>query len=255
MKKKRDILFFLSLTRRLLAVCVRFPVATCFGFFKPSSGAVPRSPWLEYCETIIAALIAVLFIDTYLLQIAKIPSGSMMNTLFKGDRLIVNKFVFSPLGKPSFLLPHRAIRRGDVVAFKFPGEPSKKYVKRVIALPGEEISVVEKTVHINGVPLEEPYKVHLDKSRYGPDRRIPNRDDLDPVLVPEGSYFLMGDNRDYSNDSRDIGPVGRAFIIGKPFLVLWSYAPFHKASRKNGLSRNPRFLDEIRWERTFKLIE
>ena len=214
-----------------------------------------REGWTDYVGTVLIAMIAVFGVNTFLFELSRIPTGSMLDTLLVGDHLVLNKFVFPPAGEPLSFLPQREIERGDIVAFKFPKEPTKIYVKRVIALPGEEIRIEGKRVFIDGAELEEPYKVLKDKRRLGRDVRIPERDDLAPKRVPAGSYFLMGDNRDFSNDSREFGPIDRTLIIGRPVVILWSAPTAKKKKGTNPFSRLWWALGEVRWGRSFKMVE
>ncbi|HKY34051.1 MAG TPA: signal peptidase I [Candidatus Polarisedimenticolia bacterium] len=198
----------------------------------------------DYFETIVICVIFVIFARAFVFQQSKIPTGSMIPTLLVGDYIMVNKFIYAPSsgGLESSLLPLRDIRRGDIVVFKYPEEPEKDYIKRVIGLPGEFLEVRDNTVYINGVPLEEDYKVHandMDDASWrkvtegerpppGEDLPPPRRsrafnDDFKEVLIPEGHYFCMGDNRDNSKDSRNWGTVPRENIKGKAFIIWWSF--------------------------------
>ncbi len=121
-----------------------------------------KSTVREYFESIVIAVILALFVRTWVVQAFKIPTGSMENNLLIGDHLLVNKFVFAPTaaGLERALLPMRDIRRGDIVVFKYPEEPERDFIKRVIGLPGDIVELRAKKVYINGQPLDEPY-VHF----------------------------------------------------------------------------------------------
>ena len=121
-----------------------------------------KSTAREYFESIVIAVILALFIRTFVVQAFKIPTGSMEENLLIGDHLLVNKFVFGPTATPieRGLLPVGRIRRGDVIVFKYPEEPERDFIKRVVGLPGETVELREKKVYINGKPLDEPY-VHF----------------------------------------------------------------------------------------------
>src|SRR5499427_5154080 len=121
-----------------------------------------KSTVREYFESIVIAVILALFVRTFVVQAFKIPTGSMENNLLIGDHLLVNKFIFgsTPLAIGRALLPVRPIHRGDIVVFKYPDEPDRDFIKRVIGLPGETIELKNKKVYINGKPLDEPY-VHF----------------------------------------------------------------------------------------------
>ena len=185
----------------------------------------------EYAKSILVALIIALLIRTFIVQAFRIPSGSMIPTLLVGDHILVNKLDYR------FGEPHRL----DVVVFKFPLDSNKDYIKRVIGLPGDRLKIVNKVVFINGKPLKEPY-VRLTDSRIIP-RGIQPRDNYGPVVVPPGHYFVMGDNRDSSYDSRFWGFVSRKALIGKALIIYFSWDP-HGA--------NP--LHWVRWRRIGRLI-
>jgi len=178
----------------------------------------------EYGEALFIALILALVIRAFLFQAFSIPSGSMQPTLLVGDYLLVNKFsygirnpftnqVWISLGEP---------RRGDVVVFIFPQDPSKDYIKRVIGLPGDKVQIVNKQVYLNGQLLETPQAVYQDSDRL-PGNQV-TRDNFGPVVVPANSYFVMGDNRDQSYDSRFWGFVPMDALRGKAFLIYFSWA-------------------------------
>ncbi|NLC77370.1 MAG: signal peptidase I [Clostridia bacterium] len=159
-----------------------------------------KSAIWEWIETIGIALILALVIRTFLIQPFYIPSGSMEPTLGIGDKIIVNK-----LGS-YFKEPER----GQVIVFKYPLDPSQDFVKRVIGMPGETIEIKDSTVYINGEPLEEEYLP--EDLVYG---------DFGPVTVPENAYFMLGDNRNNSQDSRVWGPVPEDLIIGQAKIIFW----------------------------------
>jgi signal peptidase I len=210
-----------------------------------------KSTTREYVESIIIAVILALFIRTWVVQAFKIPSGSMENNLLIGDHLLVDKFVFSPTasGLEHALLPVRNVKRGDVVVFKYPVEPERDFIKRVIGLPGETLELKRKVVYINGQPLTEPY-VHFLRPLTGPGSENVEpgdvRDDYGPVTVPMGQYFVMGDNRDNSADSRFWGFLPGDYVKGKALMVYWSYEP----SEGNVAS----FLTGTRWNRLLMQI-
>jgi signal peptidase I len=177
----------------------------------------------EYAESIIIAVILALVIRTFVVQAFKIPSGSMEDTLAIGDHILVNKFIYGT--KIPFtdkrILTIRDPRRGDVVVFEYPEDPSKDFIKRVIGTPGDEIEVRNKKVYVNGKPYENPHEVHKEKDLI-PHEQNP-RDNFGPVKVPENSYFVMGDNRDRSYDSRFWGYVKNPKIKGLAFIKYWSW--------------------------------
>ena len=182
-----------------------------------------KSKVREYTESILWALAIALFVRTYVIQAFKIPSGSMENTLAIGDHLFVNKFIYGidlPFSNTR-ILRIRAPRRGDVVVFKFPLDPSKDFIKRVIGTPGDVVAVRDKHVYVNGVLYANPHELHKDPNEL-PGNLSP-RDNFGPVTVPAGSYFMMGDNRDESYDSRFWGFVKDKAILGEAFIKYWSW--------------------------------
>jgi len=183
--------------------------------------------WQEYGEALFIALILALVIRAFLVQAFSIPSGSMQPTLLIGDYLLVNKFAYGirnpltnkiwiPIGKP---------QRGDVVVFVFPQDRTKDYIKRVIGLPGDRIQIVDKKLFINGKLFETPQAVYDDPTIIPPPQRPTDsaRDNLVPLMVPDNCYFVMGDNRDHSYDSRFWGFVPLDNFLGKAFIIYFSW--------------------------------
>ena len=207
-----------------------------------------KSTAREYFESIVIAVILALFIRTWVVQAFKIPTGSMENNLLVGDHLLVDKFVFSPAptALERALLPVKEIKRGDVIVFKYPLEPERDFIKRVIGLPGETLEMKKKVVYINGQPLKEDYVHFLVPVGAGGLEAMDKRDDYGPVTVPQGYYFAMGDNRDNSQDSRWWGFLSRDYIKGKALMVYWSYEP------ENGSVTS--FLTGTRWNRLLHQI-
>jgi signal peptidase I len=184
-----------------------------------------KSTLREYFESIVIAVILALFVRTWVVQAFKIPTGSMENNLLIGDHLLVNKFVFGPTtGLDRAIMPVRDITRGDIVVFKYPVEPERDFIKRVIGLPGDTIELRAKKVYVNGQPLDEPYVHFLTTSSEGSEvTSIDVRERYGPVTVPSGQYFVMGDNRDNSQDSRYWGYLPRGYVKGKAMMIYWSY--------------------------------
>lgn len=234
----------------------------------------------EYVDSLLVTVILALFGTTFVLQAFKIPSSSMEDTLLVGDHLLVNKFVFAGVrGRSWDLLPYRDVRRGDIVVFKYPFYPYPHFVKRVIGLPGDRLKIVERQVYINGVPLQEDYKVHRRSSRNGFQDNFPELDDHlaysmerewaqqiarltrnGELVIPPHKYFVMGDNRDNSQDSRYWGFVDRRNVIGRPLLIYWS---FDASSRRSARRRNRRpmpwdnvvhFFSRTRWNRLLHFV-
>ena len=195
------------------------------------AGAPPfsKSTLREYFESIVIAVILALFIRTFVVQAFKIPTGSMENNLLIGDHLLVNKFVLGPTssGVERMLLPMGTIKRGDIVVFKFPEQPDRDFIKRIIGLPGDTLELKSKKVYINGTPIDEPYVHFLEPPRVGGDDHemtsVDVRERYGPVTVPENQYFAMGDNRDNSQDSRYWGFLPRDYVKGKALVLYWSY--------------------------------
>ena len=199
----------------------------------PSTGAAPayrKSTLREYFESICVAVILALFVRTFVVQAFKIPTGSMENNLLIGDHLLVNKFVFAPTLNQveRTLLPIDPIRRGDIIVFKYPEQPDRDFIKRVIGLPGETIELRNKKVHVNGMPLDEPYVHFIFPPEDGPTgaQGLPDFDvtrSYGPVTVPDRHYFMMGDNRDDSQDSRFWGFLPESYVKGRALFIYWSF--------------------------------
>jgi len=177
----------------------------------------------EYVEAIVTALILALFIRAYIVQAFKIPTGSMIPTLLIGDHILVTKFIYGvklPFTEKR-VLDFRKPQRGDIIVFKYPEDPKRDFIKRVIAVPGDIIESVDKKIYVNGKLLDEPYARHTDDSiKPG---GVEPRDNFGPIVVPEGKYFMMGDNRDQSYDSRYWGFVDIKDIKGKALIIYWSW--------------------------------
>jgi signal peptidase I len=237
----------------------------------------------EYAESLLVTVLLALFGTTFVVQAFKIPSPSMEPTLLVGDHLLVNKFVYGGRGAwYDSVLPYRAIQRGDVIVFKFPFDDHAHYVKRVIAVPGDRVRIVDQQVFVNGKPLDEPYKVH-DPAVYDPfgdnfpptDRFYLRRnvrpewsEDLlnhvehGDLVVPPLKYFVMGDNRDHSWDSRYWGFVDREAVMGRPVVIYWSveatsdeYADRSLRGRLIGLAHTlSRLPGKTRWARMLRTV-
>lgn len=177
----------------------------------------------EYIESIVIAILMALIIKAFIVQAFKIPSGSMIPTLKIGDHILVNKFIYGtkiPF-TDKIIIPIKRPLRGDIVVFKFPEDEKKDFIKRVVGLPGDTVEIRNKRVYINGNPVEELFAAHSDSIIYP--SGIQPRDNFGPVVVPEESYFVMGDNRDFSLDSRYWGFVKLNKIKGKAFVIYWSW--------------------------------
>jgi len=230
-----------------------------------------KSKIREYTEAIVIAVLLALLIRAFVVQAFKIPSGSMKETLLIGDHILVNKFIYGttlPFTDSRFLI-FRPPRRGDVIVFSFPKNKEKEecrsffnnlsfrisnavsslnpvylfkddcrdFIKRVVGVGGDKIEIKNKVVYVNDVPLTEPYTVHKDSAF-----EDSQRDNFGPFTVPRNSFFVMGDNRDQSYDSRFWGVVDMSEIKGKAFIMYWSW------------NSNGSFFSKVRWDRIGKLI-
>jgi signal peptidase I len=177
----------------------------------------------ENLEAIIVAVILALFIRTFVVQAFKIPSGSMKDTLLIGDHILVNKFIYGV--KAPFLhktiIPIKDPQRGDIIVFEFPEDPSKDFIKRVVGMPGDVVEIRNKKLAVNGEIVKDSHGIHKDPKIF-PARMQP-RDNFGPITVPEGKLFVMGDNRDFSYDSRFWGFVDLIAVKGKAFIIYWSW--------------------------------
>jgi signal peptidase I len=254
----------------------------------PASPAAARklrgAPWnlLAYLQFFLLALTIALFIITFVVQAFRIPSGSMENTLLVGDYLLVDKTCYGPAGVWQFMLPYRAIRRGDIIVFRYPGDPAQHFVKRVIGLPGDRLRLWHSRVYINGRLIPEPY---IDFKQHVPDEfrdNFPRGDWFNEnvsvawatqmrtlvrngeLIIPRGQYFVLGDNRDESLDSRYWGFVPRENIIGRPLLIYFSVVepdedddPVASSPPNDKLftlqARISHVLGDLRWRRIMRL--
>jgi signal peptidase I len=185
----------------------------------------PRSIVREYVEAALWALALTMFLRAFVIQAFRIPSESMRDTLLVGDFLFVNKFEYGPkIPFTHIRLPGlHGPRHRDVIVFQFPQDPSKDFIKRCIATGGQTIEVRDKQVSVDGKALKEPYAIHTDP------RTMPsgyeNRDNFGPLTVEPGKLFMMGDNRDNSNDSRYWGTLDMDLVKGRAMFLYWSWDP------------------------------
>ncbi len=244
------------------------------------SGKSRKSKLREYFESLIIAIILALFVKTFVIQTFQIPTGSMEDNLLIGDHIIVNKLIYGPeIPLLQAIMPMRKIERGDVVIFKYPGNVKQDYVKRVIGLPGETVRIIGHQIYIDGVPIEE---LGMDEDSYtfqwrradteraagiGADTSYdpetsPSAKAVETHQVPQDHYFMMGDHRSISRDSRDWGTVPRDYITGRAMLIYWSYhATRDDYQAENTTGEVVGFVDAIlnipfktRWERFFHII-
>lgn len=242
-----------------------------------------RETTVEFLASLASVLVTGLFIITFIVQAFEIPSSSMEDTLLIGDHVFVNRVQFSP--KTSWVgpsVPYRNIRRGDIVVFLSPAEPGLYVVKRIIGVPGDRIHLRDGAVYRNGEKLNEPYVVHkkgdsdpyrdnfpaasadFTNSSPTPEWQIAMRQYIqgEDLVVPPESYFAMGDNRDWSYDSRYWGFIPQENVIGRPLFVYWSFETPPDQYKKTEFSERIAFLgkvvlhffDETRWRRTFRPV-
>jgi signal peptidase I len=209
-----------------------------------------KSTAREYFESIVVAVLLALFIRTFVVQAFKIPTGSMEPNLLVGDHLLVNKFVFAPAATAleRMLLPMRDIRRGDIIVFKFPEEPERDFIKRVVGLPGDSVELKSRQVFINGKLIEEPYAHYLFPVSDGESESYDVRAKYGPVTVPARHYFMMGDHRDNSQDSRYWGFLPEHYIKGRALTIYWSFESQPGANPITGI------LTGTRWRRLLHQI-
>lgn len=204
------------------------------------AGKKEKSIVREYVEAIIVAVALALVIRTFVIQAFKIPSGSMLQTLQIGDHVLVNKFIYT------FTDPER----GDIIVFKYPEDPSRDFIKRVIGLPGEVIEVKDRIVYINGKPIKEDY---LNK----PNSEFSVYNNASRRRIPPDCYFMMGDNRDNSMDSRKWGFLKSDLVRGKALIIYFSIRPGaeeYASAIKNFFASVVSFPGRIRWGRFGKLL-
>lgn len=183
----------------------------------------PKSKLREYIEAILMAIVIAFFIRTFIIQAYKIPSGSMKPTLLIGDHILVSKFNYGvrlPFIR-STLIPVGTPKQGDIVVFIYPEDRSKDFIKRLIGVPGDTIEIRDKNIILNGVPYKDSHGVYVDNLVIP--GAVQPRDNFGPVTVPEGSLFVMGDNRDESYDSRFWGFVNMKDVLGKALIIYWSW--------------------------------
>jgi signal peptidase I len=240
-----------------------------------------ETDWLSSFQSLLSTIVVAVFVITFIVQAFQIPSESMENTLLIGDYLLVDKLRYGGGGPADFLMPYQPIRRGDVIVFKYPVHPSEHFVKRVIGIPGDRLRLIDSRVYVNGVPLNEPYVHHSGRQHDVFRDEFPQLDLPVPGLeggwwlemrklvvdgqltVPPGDYFVLGDNRDDSLDSRYWGFVPRRNIVGRPLLIYWSVR-----DSETDLPSSPTAGDKLlhfayavthlfqitRWDRTFRLV-
>jgi len=191
----------------------------------------------EWIEALAVAVLLALFIRTFVVQAFKIPSGSMIPTLQVGDHILVSKFTYGvriPV-LDTWVLGPRAPRRGDIIVFKYPHDETRDFIKRVIGLPGEVVEIRDRHVYINDKPLDEAYPLYRDPVEQG-NPHVPG-EVYGPVKVPEDKLFVLGDNRDQSQDSRFWGFLDVHKVEGAAFIIYWSWDPTEGRLRWNRIGK------------------
>jgi signal peptidase I len=233
-------------------------------------------------QSLLGTVVIAVFVITFIVQAFQIPSESMMNTLLVGDYLLVNKLCYGGRGFGEYGMPYRKITRGDIIVFHYPVDPHQHFVKRVIGMPGDRLRLVSKQVWINGKPLKESYVRFLEPPNNMFRDNFPRADmpsigglegswwlemrklvENGELIVPQGHYFVMGDNRDNSQDSRYWGFVPRENIIGRPLLIYWSVQNWD-GERVSSISLGGKLyhlayavthiFQITRWHRTLRLV-
>ncbi len=211
----------------------------------PKDGKPQKTVLREYAEALVIALVLALLIRTFIIQAFKIPTGSMEPTLLVGDHLLVSKFSYSvhipneiPFINyqlfPDYHFFTSVPKRGDIIVFKFPLEPEKDFIKRVIGLPGESLQIIQQRVYINDKLLKEPYAYHSQP----PSMDTGARDNIAPLRIPEGHIFVMGDNRENSSDSRVWGFLDLNNLRGKAQWIYWSWDSENSGVRTERLANS-----------------
>jgi signal peptidase I len=248
-----------------------------FAEVSPARSAEPGSRAFDL-KSLLSIAVIVVFVITFMVQAFRVPSESMENTLLIGDFLLADKLHFADTGGAwGRVLPYRDIQRGDIVVFRYPVDPSVYFVKRVVGIPGDQIHLQNKVVYVNGRPLREDYAVHQparhdlyrDNFPYGENssesdcswcRELPRFVRDGELVVPSGEYFVMGDNRDQSSDSRYWGFVPRDNILGRPLVIYLSVRGFQDKGGGSNDKLFPsgqmlaHFLHLARWERIFRVV-
>jgi signal peptidase I len=230
-------------------------------------------------QSLMGTVVIAIFVITFIVQAFQIPSESMENTLLVGDYLLVNKLCYGGQGLGDHLLPYQKISRGDIIVFHYPVDPQQHFVKRVIGVPGDHLRMLSKRVLINGKPLDEPYVRFLEPPNNLFRDNFPRVDipaiglegkwwlemrklvEDGQLIIPEGHYFVMGDNRDDSQDSRYWGFVPRENIIGRPLVIYWSVRDWDRNPSASILGRLyhaayaiTHIFQITRWNRTLRLV-
>jgi len=257
------------------------PVATPVPAIVPDQRATTSfaTDLIGSMQSLMGTVVIAIFVITFIVQAFQIPSESMENTLLVGDYLLVNKLCYGRSGLGDHLMPYQKIARRDIIVFHYPVDPQQHFVKRVIGLPGDRLRLVNKKVYINGKPMDEPYVHFLEPANNLYRDDFPRLDipasnmegswwlqmrklvEDGELIVPEGHYFVMGDNRDDSQDSRYWGFVPQGNIIGRPLVIYWSVKDWDQnpqtslSGRLHHLAYAVTHIFQItRWNRTLRLV-
>lgn len=239
-----------------------------------------RTDWVAGLQSLLSTVVIAVFVIAFVVQAFQIPSESMENTLLTGDYLLVDKLIYGG-GVADRIMPYQPVRRGDIVVFHYPVHPSEHFVKRVVGVPGDHLRLVNRQVEVNGVLIHEPYAIHrspihdLFRDEFPRGGVAPQVEaqwwlqmnklvEDGELIVPEKSYFVLGDNRDESLDSRYWGFVPQANIIGRPLLIYWSLrSTSYDVPVSSGASDKlyhfayavSHLFQITRWDRTFRVIK
>src|ERR1700730_12915499 len=252
---------------------------------EPGMGAMEKhSPAdaVSSLQSLLATVVIAVFVITFVVQAFQIPSESMENTLLIGDYLLVDKLRYGGGGLWDFALPYRRVQRGDIIVFRYPVHPTQHFVKRVVGVPGDRVRLINRQVYVNGNALREPYARYTSSSQVACGDEFPRLNLPVPgleggwwlemrklvedgeLIIPQGNYFVLGDNRDESLDSRYWGFVPQENVIGRPLLIYWSVR-----SEEQDMPISPTPGDKLypfayaathlfqmtRWDRTFRIIK
>jgi signal peptidase I len=244
-------------------------------------GRTPHTDWLISLQSLLTTVVIAVFVITFIIQAFQIPSESMENTLLIGDYLLVDKLRYGGGGFLDHVLPYRPVRRGDIVVFHYPVHPSEHFVKRVVGVPGDRVRLINRRVYVNGTPLTESYVRYSSFAHDVFRDEFPRLDNAVPglegrwwlqmrklvedgeLIIPEGHYFVLGDNRDESLDSRYWGFVPRENIIGRPLLIYWSVRSVEDDMPASSTPGDKLYhfayavshlFQLTRWDRTFRVI-
>jgi signal peptidase I len=240
-----------------------------------------RAQWPSSLQSLLTTVVIAVFVIAFVVQAFQIPSESMENTLLIGDYLLVDKLRYGGGGGWNYVMPYRPVHRGDIIVFRYPLNPTQHFVKRVVGVPGDRVRLINRQVYVNGIALRENYVVHSSPVHDVFRDEFPRLNLPVPglegtwwlqmkklvedgaLIVPEGSYFVLGDNRDISEDSRYWGFVPRENIIGRPLLIYWSVRSVGEDMRVASTPGDKLYhfayavshLFRItRWDRTFRLV-